>query len=308
MISDVTRTGEWSPVCKACWWDDGDGPWPGAWFTGRNELPERTWETRSQVVAADRGRACRMAGHGRAVAQGRHLASDRRAPPGTARVTLAGHAQVADPVPAPSSCLRLSASLQSHSPCAPAPPPRTNKTCRTGAMAIPFTPSRRPGPVPDAGLSLFRAGSPVHSAAADSRAPKTAGQGTRSVGVPIAVSDWQAGGTGPVVVVPDAGRGGCAGQRCSCGIDGGYAGLAVFSVLEEALADSFPGRSRQMLACSGFPHGPGPAPAVIGFPPGHGPRSGRRPPGWFSGLWPGAARRPALLLPATAVTLRRRFL
>jgi hypothetical protein len=56
MICDVTRTGEWSPVCKACWWDDGDGPRPGAWFTGRNELPERTWETRSQVVAADRGR------------------------------------------------------------------------------------------------------------------------------------------------------------------------------------------------------------------------------------------------------------
>jgi Polyketide cyclase / dehydrase and lipid transport len=56
MISDVTRMGEWSPVCKACWWDDGDGPRPGAWFTGRNELPERTWETRSQVVTADRGR------------------------------------------------------------------------------------------------------------------------------------------------------------------------------------------------------------------------------------------------------------
>jgi hypothetical protein len=56
MVSDVTRMGEWSPVCKACWWDDGDGPRPGAWFTGRNELPERTWETRSQVVAADRGR------------------------------------------------------------------------------------------------------------------------------------------------------------------------------------------------------------------------------------------------------------
>jgi Polyketide cyclase / dehydrase and lipid transport len=56
MICDVTRTGEWSPVCKACWWDDGDGPRPGAWFTGRNELPDRTWETRCQVVAADRGR------------------------------------------------------------------------------------------------------------------------------------------------------------------------------------------------------------------------------------------------------------
>jgi hypothetical protein len=56
LVSDVTRMGEWSPVCAACWWDDGDGTRPGAWFTGRNELPERTWETRSQVVAADRGR------------------------------------------------------------------------------------------------------------------------------------------------------------------------------------------------------------------------------------------------------------
>jgi hypothetical protein len=25
MVSDVTRMGEWSPVCKACWWDDGGG-------------------------------------------------------------------------------------------------------------------------------------------------------------------------------------------------------------------------------------------------------------------------------------------
>src|SRR5213080_3684444 len=56
MVCDVTRMGEWSPVCKACWWDDGDGPRVGAWFTGRNELPERTWETRSQVVAADPAR------------------------------------------------------------------------------------------------------------------------------------------------------------------------------------------------------------------------------------------------------------
>lgn len=56
LVSDVTRTGEWSPVCKACWWDDGAGPQVGAWFTGRNETPARTWETRSQVVAADPGR------------------------------------------------------------------------------------------------------------------------------------------------------------------------------------------------------------------------------------------------------------
>jgi hypothetical protein len=56
MVADVTRMGEWSPVCKACWWDEGDGPRVGSVFTGRNELPDRTWETRSKVVAADRGR------------------------------------------------------------------------------------------------------------------------------------------------------------------------------------------------------------------------------------------------------------
>jgi polyketide cyclase/dehydrase/lipid transport protein len=57
MVSDVTRMGEWSPVCKACWWDDGAGPSVGAWFTGRNELPGRDpWETRSQVVAASPGK------------------------------------------------------------------------------------------------------------------------------------------------------------------------------------------------------------------------------------------------------------
>ena len=57
LVSDITRTGEWSPVCTACWWDDEAGAGRvGAWFTGHNELPDRTWETRSQVVAAERGR------------------------------------------------------------------------------------------------------------------------------------------------------------------------------------------------------------------------------------------------------------
>jgi Polyketide cyclase / dehydrase and lipid transport len=56
LVSDITNMGEWSPICKQCWWDEGDGPRVGAWFTGRNELPERTWETRSEVVAADPGR------------------------------------------------------------------------------------------------------------------------------------------------------------------------------------------------------------------------------------------------------------
>ena len=62
LVSDITRTGEWSPVCTSCWWDDAVGPGQvgagqvGAWFTGRNNLPHRTWETRSQLVVADRGR------------------------------------------------------------------------------------------------------------------------------------------------------------------------------------------------------------------------------------------------------------
>ena len=56
LVSDVTRTGEWSPVCVACWWDEGATGRAGDWFTGRNVTPERTWETRSLVSVADRGR------------------------------------------------------------------------------------------------------------------------------------------------------------------------------------------------------------------------------------------------------------
>lgn len=56
VVSDVTRTGEWSPVCQECWWDEGDGPRVGAFFTGRNVTPDRTWETRCEVIAADEGR------------------------------------------------------------------------------------------------------------------------------------------------------------------------------------------------------------------------------------------------------------
>ncbi len=56
MIADVSRMGEWSPNCRACWWDDGDGPRIGGWFTGRNETADRTWETRSEVIVAEPGR------------------------------------------------------------------------------------------------------------------------------------------------------------------------------------------------------------------------------------------------------------
>jgi hypothetical protein len=56
LVTDVTRMGEWSPICKACWWDNGDTARVGAWFTGRNEVPGRTWEARCEVVAAERGK------------------------------------------------------------------------------------------------------------------------------------------------------------------------------------------------------------------------------------------------------------
>lgn len=57
LVSDVTRTGEWSTICTACWWhDEAAGPRPGAWFSGRNEADGRTWETESQIAVADPGR------------------------------------------------------------------------------------------------------------------------------------------------------------------------------------------------------------------------------------------------------------
>jgi hypothetical protein len=57
LVSNVTRTGEWSPICKQCWWEDeAEAGQVGAFFHGRNETPDRTWETRSQVVVAERGR------------------------------------------------------------------------------------------------------------------------------------------------------------------------------------------------------------------------------------------------------------
>lgn len=55
LVTDIGRTGEWSPICVSCSWEEGTGPVVGAWFTGRNVTPEREWETRSQVVVAEPG-------------------------------------------------------------------------------------------------------------------------------------------------------------------------------------------------------------------------------------------------------------
>lgn len=56
LVSDVTRVGEWSPECRACWWDEGAGAKVGDWFNGRNEADGQTWETKSKIVAAERGK------------------------------------------------------------------------------------------------------------------------------------------------------------------------------------------------------------------------------------------------------------
>lgn len=58
LVTDIARTGEWSPRCQQCWWDEGDGPRVGARFTGRNVLAQHafTYETTSTVTAAEPGR------------------------------------------------------------------------------------------------------------------------------------------------------------------------------------------------------------------------------------------------------------
>lgn len=56
MVSDVTRMGEWSPACTGCAWDDGAAIEPGSWFTGQNQIGDFKYETRCEVIAADRGK------------------------------------------------------------------------------------------------------------------------------------------------------------------------------------------------------------------------------------------------------------
>ncbi len=56
LVADVTRMGEWSPVCTRCHWEDGGSAAVGAWFVGHNEMEGRSWDTRCEVVIADPGR------------------------------------------------------------------------------------------------------------------------------------------------------------------------------------------------------------------------------------------------------------
>ncbi len=48
LVSDVTRTGEWIPICTSRGWDDeAAASQIGAKFTRRHEFLNRTWESRS---------------------------------------------------------------------------------------------------------------------------------------------------------------------------------------------------------------------------------------------------------------------
>lgn len=53
MVADLTRMGEWSPYCKACWFDDGGGMVEGQWFYGRNEEDGKVAESRNLITQFD---------------------------------------------------------------------------------------------------------------------------------------------------------------------------------------------------------------------------------------------------------------
>ncbi|GGF36634.1 polyketide cyclase [Ornithinimicrobium tianjinense] len=55
VVSDVTRTGEWSPVCRRAEWEDPARTGEGARFLGHNDDGTREWTTTSTVVAARPG-------------------------------------------------------------------------------------------------------------------------------------------------------------------------------------------------------------------------------------------------------------
>lgn len=61
LVSDITRTGEWSAQCYQAEWNDAAGTDPaargvGATFTGHNRKPGREWSTVSEVVTWEPGR------------------------------------------------------------------------------------------------------------------------------------------------------------------------------------------------------------------------------------------------------------
>ena len=60
LVSDVTRTGEWSPECRSCDWIDEPGV-AGSRFKGHNRSGPARWTTTAEVLTADRPRSFRFA-------------------------------------------------------------------------------------------------------------------------------------------------------------------------------------------------------------------------------------------------------
>jgi uncharacterized protein YndB with AHSA1/START domain len=60
LLSDVTRTGEWSPECHTCTWLDAPGQ-VGSKFKGRNRNGFLRWTTTATVEAAERPKAFQFA-------------------------------------------------------------------------------------------------------------------------------------------------------------------------------------------------------------------------------------------------------
>lgn len=57
LVADVTRTGEWSPVCRTCrWMDDREIPEAGARFVGHNRRGAFRWTRECEVTASEPGR------------------------------------------------------------------------------------------------------------------------------------------------------------------------------------------------------------------------------------------------------------
>ncbi|NEB10991.1 SRPBCC family protein [Streptomyces coelicoflavus] len=71
VVSDLTRSGEWSPECRGGTWETGEPGAVGSVFRGENERAEDvvawapvvrgTWTTYAEVVAAEPGRTFRWA-------------------------------------------------------------------------------------------------------------------------------------------------------------------------------------------------------------------------------------------------------
>ena len=53
LIADISRTGQWSPECRACEWIDEPGL-VGSRFRGHNRRGLARWTTTAEVIVADR--------------------------------------------------------------------------------------------------------------------------------------------------------------------------------------------------------------------------------------------------------------